>query len=133
MRVRYGLSIALALIGLRPVAAQLQTVNLQAEDKLEAVAITLTRRGPYPAEIERAAGPFLLFIVNRSGVLEDKYSLVKVGAEDAAAGELPSLLDFHSTLVRQRDHQVINPLPGEYELRFASRPEWKVKIRIGGN
>ncbi|MGH9436536.1 MAG: hypothetical protein ACRD22_01245 [Terriglobia bacterium] len=81
----------------------------------------------------------MLFIVNRSGVLDDKFSLVKKPAAGSAAASegansaLPSLLDLHSTHRKQRDHRVIDPLPGNYQLRFHSHPQWVVNITITGN
>jgi hypothetical protein len=110
---------------------QLQTVNLQGSDKVDAVAIVVTRFGPYPAAFSHPASPFLLSIVNRSGILEDTFSLKlkPSGAGDAAA----SLVELHSTASRQRDHQIVKPLPGNYQLFFQSHPDWVVDITITGN
>lgn len=119
--------------------AQLQTPNLQPGQKVPGVAITITPFGPYPTSIQRAEGPFVLFVVNRSGVLDDTFSLVKKPASSEAAasgpvaGALPSLLDLHSTRGKQRDHRVIDPLPGNYQLRFHGHPNWAVSITITGN
>lgn len=111
---------------------QLQTVNLQAADKVDAVAIVVTRFGPYPASFSQPAAPFLLSIVNRSGVLDDTFSLIvkPAAATDAAP---TSLLDLRSTPTRQRDHQILKPLPGNYQLRFQSHPDWVVDITITAN
>jgi hypothetical protein len=111
---------------------QLQTVNLQAGDKVDAVAIVVTRFGPYPAVFAHPASPFLLSIVNRSGTLEDTFSLIlkpSTASNTAAA----SLVDLHSTATRQRDHQIVKPLPGHYQLLFQSHPDWVVDITITGN
>lgn len=89
---------------------QLQTVNLLATDQVDAVAIVVTRFGPYPASVMHSQAPFLLFVVNRSGTPEDTFSLVLKPAGAASPGAaLPSLLDLHSTASRQRDAQVIRP------------------------
>lgn len=112
--------------------SQLQTVNLQAGDKVDGVAIVVTRFGPYPTAFSHPAAPFLLSVVNRSGVLEDTFSLVlKPSSETNAAPA--SLLDLHSTATRQRDHQIIKPLPGDYQLLFKAHPDWVVNITISGN
>jgi hypothetical protein len=112
--------------------SQLQTVNLQTGDKVDAVAIVVTRFGPYPASFSHPAAPFLLSVVNRSGVLADTFSLIlkPSTASDTAAA---SLLDLRSTANRQRDHQIVKPLPGSYQLRFKSHPEWVVDITITAN
>jgi hypothetical protein len=117
---------------------QLQTLHLQPSQKVPAVAITITRFGPYPTSIQRPEGPFVLFIANRSGVLDDKFSLVKkpaagTAADSETAQTLPSLLDLHSTYRKQRDHRVIDPVPGQYQLRFHSHPKWVVNITITSN
>lgn len=112
--------------------SQLQTLNLQASDKVDAVAIVVTRFGPYPASFSHPAAPFLLSVVNRSGVLEDTFSLIIKPSSETNA-QPASLLDLHSTATRQRDHQIIKPLPGEYQLRFKSHPEWAVDISITAN
>lgn len=120
--------------------AQLLTPNLQPSQKVPGVAITITRFGPYPTSIQRPEGPFVLFIANRSGVLDDKFSLVKklaagdtAEATGGASAALPSLLDLHSTHRKQRDHRLIDLLPGSYQLRFQSHPNWVVNIAITGN
>jgi hypothetical protein len=63
--------------------------------------------------------------VNRSGALDDTFSLV---ANGKGAGN--SFLDLHSTALRQRDHQIIKPLPGNYQLLFKAHPDWVVNITI---
>lgn len=117
-----------------PVAAQLQPVNLQASDQPDAIAIVLTRFGPYPNSFTHAATPFLLSIVNRSGVLEDTFSLISnpSGAPQppVTPADVTSLLDLHSTNTRQRDHQIIKPVPGSYQLIFKAHPDWVVNITI---
>jgi hypothetical protein len=130
---RRGAGRALALAALLLPAwgaalAQLQPVNLQAGDRVDGVAIVLTRLGPYPNAFTHAATPFLLSIVNRSGVLEDTFSLVAAGK-----GAANSFLDLHSTALRQRDHQIVKPLPGNYQLLFKAHPDWVVNITITGN
>jgi hypothetical protein len=113
---------------------QLQPVNLTGTETVDAVAIVVTRFGPYPAAVTHPAAPFLLFVVNRSGVLEDTFLLIpKPAAGAAAAAASTSLLDLHATASRQRDHQLISPLPGSYQLIFKSHPGWMVDITITGN
>lgn len=115
---------------------QLQPVNLQATDQVDAVAIVVTRFGPYPASITHSQAPFLLSIVNRSGILEDTFSLVLAPIAtptQGAAAAATSLLDLHSTASRQRDHQLIRALPGSYQLVFKSHPDWIVGITITAN
>lgn len=113
--------------------AQLQTPNLQATDKVDAVAIVVTRFGPYPNVITHAATPFLLSIVNRSEVRAETYSLVRKPASSTSGASASSLLDLHSTASRQRDHQIIKPLPGNYQLLFAAHPDWVIDITITDN
>jgi hypothetical protein len=115
----------LVFVAVVPVVAQLQPVNLQATDQVDAIAIVVTRFGPYPNSFTHPATPFLLSIVNRSGTLEDTFSLVKNGSTAAN-----SLLDLHSTSVRQRDHQIIKPVAGSYQLLFRSHPDWVVNVTI---
>ncbi|MGH9583233.1 MAG: hypothetical protein ACRD4O_09885, partial [Bryobacteraceae bacterium] len=60
---------AVRAVGILPlfasaVFAQLRTPQLQPSQKVPAVAITITRFGPYPTSIQRPEGPFVLFIVN---------------------------------------------------------------------
>jgi hypothetical protein len=137
----FGLRCLLAWTGLlllpsATALAQLQTPNVQASTHVDAVAITVTRFGPYPTSITRPQGPFVLFIVNHSGALADTFSLVLKPPASAATttqGALSSLLDLHSTLIKQRDHQLIDPLPGNYQLRFLSHPNWVVNITIDAN
>lgn len=132
--MRSMLTAACTLLMVGSVWAQLQTPNLQSTAKPDAIAIVVTRFGPYPASITHSLAPFLLSVVNRSGVLEDTFSLV---ANPSGAATPPSsftsLLDLHSTASRQRDHQIIQPLPGNYQLIFKSHPDWVVNITITGN
>jgi hypothetical protein len=58
---------------MQTVPAQIQTVNTPPAD---AIAITVTRFGPYPNTITHANTPFVLDVSNRSGLLEDTYSLL---------------------------------------------------------
>jgi hypothetical protein len=111
---------------------QLQTPNLQSGTTPDAIAIVVTRFGPYPAAFTHPAAPFLLLVVNRSGVLEDTFSLLPKPVAGIAAAAT-SLLDLHATASRQRDHQLINPLPGNYQLVFKSHPDWIVNITIPAN
>ena len=72
-----------------------------------------------PTSIERSKGPFALFITNRSGFLEDTFSLVLKPVSPTALGSaVPSLLDLHSTQSKQRDHQLIDPMPGSIRCAF---------------
>jgi hypothetical protein len=116
---------------------QLQPVNLTGTGTVDAIAIVITRFGPYPAAVTHPAAPFLLFVVNRSGLLEDTFSLIPKAAAGSAAGATAaastSLLDLHATASRQRDHQLISPLPGSYQLIFKSHPAWTVDITITAN
>jgi hypothetical protein len=113
---------------------QLQSVNLQSTDQVDAVAIVVTRFGPYPAAITHSQMPFLLCVVNRSGILEDTFSLLLKPAVAAnPAGAAASLLDLHSTSSRQRDSQLIKAFPGNYQLVFKSHPDWVVNITITAN
>jgi hypothetical protein len=128
-------ALGVGLIAALPAMAQLKPVNLQGSDKPDTVAIRITRFGPYPATVTRQAGPFLLFISNRSGVISDTYSLflkpaVAVGP---VVADVTSLLDLHSLVNKQRDYQMIDLLPGDYELRFQSHPEWVVSIKVTAN
>jgi len=131
------------------------TVQAGAEAQMGAVSIRISRQGPYPASVTMPPGPFLLFISNRSGTLVDTYSLIlkpvltPVAAASVAATEgnpatttssptqtataPASLLDLHSSQTSQRDHQLIQLLPGEYEIHFLSHPEWRVSITISPN
>ena len=111
---------------------QLQPVNLANGENVDAVAIVITRFGPYPAAFTHSAAPFLLLVVNRSGVLEDTFSLLPKPVAGVAASAT-SLLDLHATASRQRDHQLINPVPGIYQLVFKSHPDWIVNITITAN
>lgn len=125
----------LLVLAIAPAGAQqLQPVNLQATDQIDAVAIVLTRFGPYPASFTHPATPFLLSIVNRSGVLEDTISIIynPSGAANppSSPASVTSLLDLHSTSLRQRDHQIIKPLPGNYQLTFKAHPDWVVNVTI---
>lgn len=112
---------------------QLQAPNVQASDHVDAVAITVTRFGPYPTLVTRPQGPFVLAVVNRSGVLDDTFSLVLKPSDATGSTPASSLLDLHSTHSKQRDHQLINPLPGSYQLLFKSHPDWVVDIAITAN
>lgn len=133
-------AVGLLLLSASAAFAQLQTPNIKAGDHVGAVAIVITRFGPNPASITQLQGPFVLFVANHSGVLDDTFSLVRKppesGAEaDASAGtggKLASLLALHSTHRKQRDHKLLDPLPGEYQLRFLSHPDWVVNITITG-
>jgi hypothetical protein len=132
--------VALSGITLVPFAAavaQLQPVNLQGNDQVDAVAIVLTRFGPYPNSFTHTATPFLLSIVNRSGVLEDTFSIIRNPSgtpnPPALAAALSSLLDLHSTHSRQRDHQIIKPLPGTYQIVFKAHPDWVINVTITAN
>lgn len=134
-----------ALLGfLFPVSGfgQLQPVNLQASDSVDAIAIVVTPDGPYPAVIEHLSKPFVLFVVNRSGILSQTFSLVikpvaasgnSTTSSTSASTAIPpaaSLLDLHSTDTKQRDSQLVFPIPGSYQLRFSGQPDWVVDIKI---
>ncbi len=113
---------------------QLQTPKLQSGTTPDAIAIVVTRFGPYPASITHSQSPFLLSVVNRSGVLEDTFSLTaNVSRALTPPSSVASLLDLHSTASRQRDHQIVQPLPGKYQLLFKSHPDWVVNITITAN
>lgn len=113
---------------------QLQAPKLQSGTTPDAIAIVVTRFGPYPASITHSPGPFLLYVVNRSGILEDTFSLVSNPSGAATPpSSFTSLLDLHSTGSHQRDHQIIQPLPGNYQLLFKSHPDWVVNITITAN
>jgi hypothetical protein len=113
---------------------QLQSVNLQSTDQVDAVAIVVTRFGPYPASFTHSQAPFLLLVVNRSGILVDTFSLLlnPAGTTNPAAAAA-SLLDLHSTSSRHRDSQLIKALPGNYQLVFKSHPDWVVNFAITAN
>lgn len=124
-----GLLVALSAWG------QLQAPTVQPGQQLDAIAIRITRFGPWPASVTHNSAPFLLSVVNRSGIFEDTYSLIlkPAAASSGNAATPASLLDLHSTETRQRDHQLIQLLPGDYELHFKSRPDWVVTITITAN
>ncbi len=105
---------------------QMQTVTGPPAD---AVAITVSRFGPYPAAISHVTTPFIIAVVNRSGVLDDTFSLLQIDGQKNRHG----ILDLHSTQSKQRDHQTIDLLPGDYELRFKSHADWVVNITITEN
>lgn len=115
-----------------PAFAQLQP-SPQVSGAVDIIQITVTRFGPYPGSITHSATPFLLCIVNRSGVLEDTFSVVQGATQGGQSAPLPSLLDLHSTLSKQRDHALIQPLAGSYHLIFQSHPGWMVNFTITGN
>lgn len=113
---------------------QLPTPNLQSGSTPDAIAIVVTRFGPYPASLTHSPSAFLLSVVNRSGILEDTFSLVSSPSGAATPpSSFTSLLDLHSTGSRQRDHRIIQPLPGNYQLLFKSHPDWVVNIAITAN
>jgi len=114
----------------RNALAQLESPNPQPTDNVDVITIRLTRFGAYPASVTHKHGPFVLLISNRSGTLDDTYSLTRklpAGANPAASD---SLLDFHSDHTAQRDHQLIKLSPGDYVLRVKSHPDWTVDIKI---
>jgi hypothetical protein len=114
--------------------AQLQTPNVQAPSQVDIVAITFTPQGPYPSAFTHAASPFVVFLLNRSGELDDTFSLRIKGADSGSGqGAAASLLDLHSTHSRQRDHALISPLPGTYELRSRAHPDQVVEVTITAN
>jgi len=132
--MRSMLTAACALLMAGTVWAQLQTPNLQSAAKPDAIAIVVTRFGPYPTSITHSPTPFLLSVVNRSGVLEDTFSLVaNPSGAVSPLSAFTSLLDLHSTASRQRDHQIIQPAPGDYQLVFKSHSDWVVNIAITAN
>ncbi len=135
--MRAFLRVTCALLVAGSLWAQLQPPNVQAGDQVDVLPIVVTRFGPYPASVTRSQGAFVLAVVNRSGILEDTYSLVLAPAAGAAAGSAQtppaSLLGLHSTSSKQRDHQLINPKPGDYQLLFLSHPDWVVTIAISAN
>ncbi len=117
-----------------PAFAQLQPANVLSTDTIDAVAVRVTRFGPYPASIARKQGAFLLYVSNRSGAIVDTYSLLLAPASaTSSAAAAVSLLDLHSDNTKNHDHELINPLPGDYELRFKSHPDWVVSITITAN
>lgn len=99
----------------------------------DAVVITLTRLGPYPSSIRHTAAPFVLCIVNRSGVLDDTFSVVQVSGPGQGNGRGPSLLDLRSTRAKQRDRGLTQLIPGTYQFVSQSHPGWIVTITIGAN
>ncbi len=124
-------SILLLCLAAFPLSAQLTPPNVVSSESVDAINIRVTRQGPYPAAISHKSAPFLLFISNRSGTLVDVYSLIQAPATGLpSVGAVTSLLDLHSDLTRQHDFQVIQPLPGHYELHFLSHPAWVVRITI---
>lgn len=126
-RLRYFLAWGALLLTPAAVAwCQLQTPT---GPPVDAIAITVTRFGPYPAAITHANTPFIIAVVNRSGALDDTFSLLLIDEQK----NKKNILDLHSTPTKQRDHQTIDLLPGSYELRFKSHPDWVVGVSISGN
>lgn len=112
-------------------AQQLKANDAPAQGDADAVVITFTRLGPYPSSINHTAAPFALCIENRSGVLDDTFSVVQVSGPGNGHG--PSLRDLHSTHGKQRDHGSVHLTPGTYQLISQAHPDWIVTITIGGN
>jgi len=95
----------------------------------DAVLITVTRRGPYPASFKHSTKPFVLFVVNQSDVREETYSIV----DDVTGVALPSLPQLHATASSYFDRALVQLPPGTYRLAFQSHPGWAVKITASGN
>ena len=128
------LTFLLCCLAALPLSAQLTPPNVVLSESVDAINIRVTKQGPYPASISHKSAPFLLFISNCSGTLVDIYSLIQAPASGLpSAAAVTSLLDLHSDLTKQHDFQVIQPLPGHYELHFLSHPAWVVRITITAN
>lgn len=108
--------------------AQLTTPSVQAGQHLPVVSITLTRFGVFPKSASIPAQPFFLFILNHSGVLEDTFSLVPSAAVGGNPGA--ALLSLYSTLTRHRTSQLIQLLPGSYQVTFAAHPGWAFNLTV---
>jgi hypothetical protein len=117
------------------VFAQLQPAVVSPSEKVDGLTVVLTKAGPYPQSFTHASGSLLLSVINRSGVVADTFSLVQApaGASPASTATAASLLDLHSTLTKQRDTKLLNPLPGTYQIRFQAHPDWVVNITITAN
>jgi len=114
----------------RKAFAQLESPNPQPTDNVDVITIRLTRFGAYPASVTHKHGPFVLLVSNRSGMLDDTYSLTRKLPATANPAASDSLLDFHSDHNAQRDYQLIKLTPGDYVLRAKSHSDWTVDIKI---
>jgi len=93
------------------------------------VTIAITRFGPLPKSITIPSGPVVFFIINQSRVRTDTYSIFS-GSPGSGGTLSASLLDLHSTEIRQRDLKQINLTPGNYWLSIASRSDWAINIVV---
>lgn len=94
----------------------------ESEPRKEAVVIGLYPHGFEPAEITRAAGPFLLVIHDRTGLEETSIRI------DRVAG--PRLVTVRISN-RSADWNALTDLPaGNYLITEAGHPEWSCLIAI---
>jgi len=116
-------------------AAQTSQSQTQQTNGVAVVAITMTRFGPLPHAVTVPAGSVMFFVVNRSGIRNDTFSLFSnlsnpSSTDGAPAPAAASLLELHSTDSIQRDLQQIQLAPGNYQLKIASHSNWIVDITV---
>ena len=118
-----GLSRSVTAYPLKELANPISpTTPSAATEKLNAQVILMRPYGFEPAEITRREGPFLLVVLNRSGVREANYLLSSVASNKLHEAKVPrEKLDWH---------QVVNLTPGDYILRETNHPDWICKITV---
>lgn len=128
------LGIALAAGAGIPAFGQLGPAALQQNQVVPCEPVTITQFGPYPRQIQRAAGPFVIAVENHSRFVADtfRFRLKPAAGANADPVTAPSLFDLTSSAGRILDYKLINPQAGEYELVFPNHPAWKVAITITG-
>jgi hypothetical protein len=105
----------------RPASYGDELVRTQDPRKVEVELITLQSTGFEPAEVTRPSGPFLMSIINRSGL--PQLSLV-LQRDDRGFSE-------RKRIGKERVwRRVFDLQPGRYVLRDIDHPEWKCQITI---
>jgi hypothetical protein len=106
----------------KKVTSPVLTPQVKKDQKLEIETVTITSEGFEPQQLERPAGPFILSVVNRSGV-----DALNVRIETEQHGRfreksLPQLTPYW----RER----IDPYPGRYIITEENHPEWTLTLII---
>jgi len=100
----------------------LQAQTRLPDARIETVIITLKHHGFVPKRITRKAGPFLLFVSNRSGQRELSLTLT--------TGRLTPLRPVQIPVQRRNWSESFNLAPGIYLLTDPVYPSWTCTIEI---
>jgi Na+-transporting methylmalonyl-CoA/oxaloacetate decarboxylase gamma subunit len=96
--------------------------NDEAPANIQVVLLTLRSEGFEPAELQLAAGEYLLVVRNRTGLDEVDVSLVRENGQHLGQSKVGA---------RQKDwKQRLKLTPGTYLLNETNHPDWTLRVVV---